>query len=518
MQSHTKSSSQPCQLEHALSIVPVSPSTRDATVQTLPAPTLCEDSSQTRQLERAPPTGSKPCAIIVSVSLSTHDNAIQKIKIKTSAGSADVTTQSASSADSTKTPGNSATTEMQKYMSEYEAQLKLHEAQLIIQEAIIHLYGNGPYNHNQKEAIFKLRLSQANCREIQALEIEKLIEKGALLDPRRVAGSTDASDSPIRADAGSPAAGPIPCDSEFKASTSNFPPPGKYGIRPSRKAIQLAKEARKLARHSNFTGSAPKGGCSNAFINNLLWQMMDKEHPEKAQRLWWSFSKTLARGRPCLHAAEYDQFLRNRMAVEQQRNHLEQIQSEKEQREHTDRVRQQSERTQQKPISQAPISTPLKPHTSPDGGRGYSIPLAQEARKLNAIKKTNETRKRNQQTETKRVTKITTHASTPSSALAKVKEDEPSEKSIEMPDRKSQPSKSGICKEAFMSRNALFKHPDEKHQFCREWQQQPKVEEKTSPRACDGSYINLCPAASSWQIQCKGRSSSVVSKLSNALA
>jgi len=87
-----------------------------------------------------------------------------------------------------------------------------------------------------------------------------------------------------------------------------------------------------------------------------------------------------------------------------------------------------------------------------------------------------------------------------------------------MQDRKSQQSKCGICTEAFTSRNALFKHLDEKHKFCREWQQQPEVEEKSSPRACDGSHINPCPAASSWQIQRKGRSSSVGSKRSNALA
>ena len=202
----------------------------------------------------------------------------------------------------------------------------------------------------------------------------------------------------------------------------------------------------------------------------------------------------------------------------QQRHHLEQIQNEKEQREHTDRVRHQSEQTQQTPISQAPISTPLTPHTSQDGGSGDSISLAQAARKLDAIEKINETRKRDQKKETKCETRIATHANTLPSAFTNVKEDKTSEKRIEMPDRKSQPSKCGICKEAFTSRNTLFKHLYEKHQFCREWQQQPKVEEKTSPRACDGSYINLCPAASSWQIQCKGRSSSVVSKLSNALA
>jgi len=62
---------------------------------------------------------------------------IQKIKIKTSTCSVDVTTQSASSADSTKTPATDATIE--KYL----------------QEQIVHAYGKGPYNHNQKEAIFK---------------------------------------------------------------------------------------------------------------------------------------------------------------------------------------------------------------------------------------------------------------------------------------------------------------------------------------------------------------------------
>ena len=145
-----------------------------------------------------------------------------------------------------------------------------------------------------------------------------------------------------------------------------------------------------------------------------------------------------------------------------------QIQNEKEQRERTDRVRQQSEQTPQTPISQVPISTPLTPHTSPDGGSGDSISLSQEACKLDAIEKVNETRKRNQKKETKRETKMT-HACTLSSVLAKFKEDETSEKSIEIPDRKSQPSKCGICKEAFTSRNALFKHLYEKHEFYREW-------------------------------------------------
>jgi len=105
------------------------------------------------------------------------------------------------------------------------------------------------------------------------------------------------------------------------------------------------------------------------------------------------------------------------------------------------------------------------------GGKGDSIPLVQGARKLHEIEKVDETCKRNQKTETKRETKIVTHANTLSSALAKVKGDVTSEKSIETPDRKNQPSKCGICKEAFTFRNVLYKHLDEKHEFCREWQQ-----------------------------------------------
>jgi len=68
-----------------------------------------------------------------------------------------------------------------------------------------------------------------------------------------------------------------------------------------------------------------------------------------------------------------------------------------------------------------------------------------------------------------------------------------------------------------MSRNAVFKRLDEKHEFCREWQQQLQAEEKTSLRVCNSSHTNQCPAASTWQIQCKDRSSSAVSKGSNTL-
>ena len=99
-------------------IMPMSPSTCDAAVQTFPAPTLCEDSSETLELERVPPTGGKQYATIVPVSLSTRDNAMQTNNIKTSAGNVDVTTTSNGSADVTvqsdsranhaKTPANGA--------------------------------------------------------------------------------------------------------------------------------------------------------------------------------------------------------------------------------------------------------------------------------------------------------------------------------------------------------------------------------------------------------------------------
>ena len=70
-----------------------------------------------------------------------------------------------------------------------------------------------------------------------------------------------------------------------------------------------------------------------------------------------------------------------------------------------------------------------------------------------------------------------------------------------------------------MSHNALVKHLDDKHEFRREWKQQLEAEEeKISPRACDASHTNQRPAADTWQIQRKGRSSSAESKPSNALA
>jgi len=205
--------------------------------------------------------------------------------------------------------------------------------------------------------------------------------------------------------------------------TSTVPPPGEYATRPSRKAIQLAEKARKLICHSRLQG----GDGSNASINYLVWRLMDEEHAAANKRLCQSLSEALACGRPCLHDAEYNQLLRNCMTVEQHQHHLEQNQKEKEQRGHTDRVCQQLEHTQQTPISQAPISTPHTSHISPDGGSGVSesIPLAQEARKFDAIEKVNETCKRNQKKEIKRETKIATHASTLPSALAKARKTKP---------------------------------------------------------------------------------------------
>jgi len=47
------------------------------------------------------------------------------------------------------------------------------------------------------------------------------------------------------------------------------------------------------------------------------------------------------------------------------------------------------------------------------------------------------------------------------------------------------------CKEAFMSRNALFKHLDKIHKCFCEWQQQPEVEEKTSSRVSAKARIPI---------------------------
>jgi len=190
-----------------------------------------------------------------------------------------------------------------------------------------------------------------------------------------------------------------------------------YGMRPLPEAIRASAAARLGARNNEFRASAAKveGSMLLSTVSWSRYELRNMLQTHNASRQ--SFSAALARGRPCLHAAENVQFLQHRMTVEQQRHHLEQIQREKEQREHADRVRQQSEQAQQAPISQAPISTskgskplfpvitankiksPLTPHTSPNGGRGNSIPLTQEAHKLHAIKKVNETRKRNQKNE-----------------------------------------------------------------------------------------------------------------------
>jgi len=126
------------------------------------------------------------------------------------------------------------------------------------------------------------------------------------------AGSTDTSVSPIRADAGSPSAGLIMRESKLKVSTSNLPPPGKYGIRST-----LCESTKKSAN-----GATMEMQLQEAIIH--AYGNGPYNHKQK---------KAIFRVR------------------------LLQIQNEKEQRERTDRVCQQSEQTQQTPISQVPIST-----------------------------------------------------------------------------------------------------------------------------------------------------------------
>jgi len=158
MQPRMESSSQPC-LEHALIMQPrMESSSQPCLAHALIMQPRTESSSQP-QPERAPPIGGKPCATIVPESHSTRDNAIQTIKIETSAGSADVTKQSVSSADSTKTPANEATMEMQTYSYECEAQLMLQEAQLKLQEAI-----NGDPVVCARDSEFKASLNRPSAR------------------------------------------------------------------------------------------------------------------------------------------------------------------------------------------------------------------------------------------------------------------------------------------------------------------------------------------------------------------
>jgi len=136
----------------------------------------------------------------------------------------------------------------------------------------------------------------------------------------------------------------------------------------------------------------------------------------------------------------------------------------------------QRQQRQAQPVQQQQL-TPHTAHTFPDGGRGDSILPACISVELDAIKKVNKMHKHNQEKKTKR-------------------ESEPSEKSIETPVRAIQPSTCGICKGTFMSRNALFTHLSDKHEFRREWKQRPEVEEeKMSPHACDASHTNQHPAA-----------------------
>jgi len=158
------------------------------------------ESSSQPQPERAPPTSGKPCAIIVPVLLSTRDNAIQTTKIKTSARSADVTTQSASSADSTKTPANSATAEIQKQLGARQEELAGRKAAEHT-ELLERLRANCWKGCEQQQRLLdEQQLAMSDSAKAAVPEI------GALVS---VSCNTDTSVSPIRADAGSPSAGLI---------------------------------------------------------------------------------------------------------------------------------------------------------------------------------------------------------------------------------------------------------------------------------------------------------------------
>ena len=472
------------------SIMSTSPSTCDSAVQTLPAPTLCEDSSQTRQLEsaplsgnhigdantdacghspvyipmqsstedssqtrqleRAPPTGGKPCATIVQMSLSTRDNAIQTTDVETPAGRADATTQSASSADNTTTPANGATTEMQTQLGARQGELANRQAA------------------EPAELMYRLRALE---EQLSVARVREDVEFDSYAEFRVRSGAKDDELSRSIAAAVQLGTDRDVLGKELSLARARS---SAHASTPAQRIAQQAQQQqeqqqqrektqqqRLLEERQQYHLAQIRTTTFSPYpaLGTLPWAMEQglvstgKEAAAFAQTKWPSTKRYWSR------------------VPEEQLSELRARQDEAPPSE------------QQAPISQAPISTSLTPHTSPDGGRGNSISLvhearkldaiakinetgnsislAQEARKLDVIGKINETRKRNQKKDTQHETKIATHASTLSSALAKGKKDETSEKSLETPDRKSQPSKCGKCKEAFMSRNALFKHLDE---------------------------------------------------------
>ena len=99
-------------------------------------------------------------------------------------------------------------------------------------------------------------------------------------------------------------------------------------------------------------------------------------------------------------------------------------------------------------------------------------------------------------------------------------QEEKSEKSrgIEMLDRTAQPSKCRMCKKTFSSRNSMFRHLTEQHQFYQENQHTSESMEeeakKQSPRTCDESKPAQWPPAGTWLPTCKGCSASILSEQS----
>jgi len=100
------------------------------------------------------------------------------------------------------------------------------------------------------------------------------------------------------------------------------------------------------------------------------------------------------------------------------------------------------------------------------------------------------------------------------SAAVHILKEEKSEKSrgIKMLDRTAQPSECRMCKKKIPSRNSMFRHLTERHQFYQENQHKSKsIEEeakKQSLRTCDESNPAQWPPAGTWLPTRKGRSAS----------
>ena len=81
-----------------------------------------------------------------------------------------------------------------------------------------------------------------------------------------------------------------------------------------------------------------------------------------------------------------------------------------------------------------------------------------------------------------------------------------------MLDRKAQPSECRMCKKTFPSRNSIFRHLAERHQFYQENQHKSESMEeeakKQSSRTCDESNPAQWPPAGTWLPTRKGRNTS----------